>query len=147
MIGAMPAVAVRHERRKQEKRSKRPSQLYLGGYGLKHPSPPSRGPSPSPSPLQSPPTQNDDTSQEFYVCGKVRENPSHDAFRCVDEGSDTLFTKLTQLLTRSVNFTQCVSFRNYCLKISNVVKKGEDTHAHTRFLSSVPSVYDISNYM
>ena len=72
MIGAMPAVAVRHERRKQEKRTKRPSQLYLGGYGLKHPSPPSRGSSPTPSPLQSPPNQNDDPPQEFYVCGKVR---------------------------------------------------------------------------
>ncbi|XP_069690981.1 uncharacterized protein [Periplaneta americana] len=71
MIGAMPAVAVRHERRKQEKRTKRPSQLYLGGYGLKHPSPPSRGSSPTPSPLQSPPTQNEDPPQEFYVCGKV----------------------------------------------------------------------------
>lgn len=71
MIGAMPAVAVRHERRKQEKRNKRPSQLYLAGYGLKHPSPPSRGSSPTPSPLQSPPTQNDDVLQEIYVCGKV----------------------------------------------------------------------------
>ncbi|KAJ9589466.1 hypothetical protein L9F63_017327 [Diploptera punctata] len=71
MIGAMPAVAVRHERRKQEKRTKRPSQLYLGGYGLKHPSPPSRGSSPTPSPLQSPPTQNDDAPREFYIGGKV----------------------------------------------------------------------------
>ncbi|GFG30213.1 hypothetical protein Cfor_10185, partial [Coptotermes formosanus] len=70
MIGAMPAVAVRHERRKQEKRGKRPSQLYLSGYGLKHPSPPSRGSSPTPSPLQSPPNQQDDVPQEFYVCGK-----------------------------------------------------------------------------
>jgi hypothetical protein len=71
MIGAMPAVAVRHERRKQEKRNKRPSQLYLAGYGLRHPSPPSRGSSPTPSPLQSPPNQNDDVLQEFYICGKV----------------------------------------------------------------------------
>ncbi|KAK7863231.1 hypothetical protein R5R35_001444 [Gryllus longicercus] len=33
MIGAMPAVAVRHERRKQEKRGKRPSMLQLHGGG------------------------------------------------------------------------------------------------------------------
>nr|CAD7409758.1 unnamed protein product [Timema cristinae] len=72
MIGAMPAVAVRHERRKQEKRTKRPSQLYLGGYGLKQSSPPSRGSSPTPSPLQSPPSNlPDDNPNEFYVCGKV----------------------------------------------------------------------------
>ncbi|XP_067005616.1 uncharacterized protein [Anabrus simplex] len=71
MIGAMPAVAVRHERRKQEKRTKRPSQLYLGSYGLKHPSPPSRGSSPTPSPLQSPPSHYDDPPSEYYVCGKV----------------------------------------------------------------------------
>ena len=78
MIGAMPAVAVRHERRKQEKRNKRPSQLYLAGYGLKHPSPPSRGSSPTPSPLQSPPNQHDELPQEFYVCGKVYD-PLHSA--------------------------------------------------------------------
>lgn len=74
MIGAMPAVAVRHERRKQEKRGKRPSQLYLAGYGLKHPSPPSRGSSPTPSPLQSPPNQQDDAHHEFYICGKVNHS-------------------------------------------------------------------------
>ncbi|GLV34996.1 hypothetical protein CBL_09476 [Carabus blaptoides fortunei] len=63
----MPAVAVRHERRRQEKRSKRPSQLYLGGPWL---------PPPSPSPTPSPGTNGlnydgDDHFPEYYVCGKV----------------------------------------------------------------------------
>lgn len=63
MIGAMPAVAVRHERRRQEKRMKRPSLLYLQ-------SPPSH--SQSPSPLQSPPSATCSQPQpEVYVCGKV----------------------------------------------------------------------------
>lgn len=67
MIGAMPAVAVRHERRRQEKRSKRPSQLYLGGPWL---------PPPSPSPTPSPGANGlnydaDDRFPEYYVCGKV----------------------------------------------------------------------------
>ncbi|XP_054281574.1 uncharacterized protein LOC128999208 [Macrosteles quadrilineatus] len=63
MIGAMPAVAVRHERRRQEKRTKRPSLLYLQ-------SPPSR--SPTPSPLQSPPSVPcSEPPPEIYVCGKV----------------------------------------------------------------------------
>ncbi|XP_039299838.1 uncharacterized protein LOC111050180 [Nilaparvata lugens] len=68
MIGAMPAVAVRHERRRQEKRTKRPSLLYLQ-------SPPSR--SPTPSPLQSPPALSGHCAggqgppPEVYVCGKV----------------------------------------------------------------------------
>lgn len=63
MIGAMPAVAVRHERRRQEKRTKRPSLLYLQ-------SPPSR--SPTPSPLQSPPSVPcSQPPPEVYVCGKV----------------------------------------------------------------------------
>ncbi|XP_049855301.1 uncharacterized protein LOC126335871 [Schistocerca gregaria] len=81
MIGAMPAVAVRHERRKQEKRAgggggggRRPSQLQLQLAALKgRGSPPSRATSPSPSP-QSPPSvrQLDDPfSREIYVCGKV----------------------------------------------------------------------------
>lgn len=63
----MPAVAVRHERRKgQEKRSKRPSQLYIGGHWL---------PPTSPSPTPSPKGQNldsDDRLPEYYLCGKVR---------------------------------------------------------------------------
>ncbi|XP_066908652.1 uncharacterized protein [Halyomorpha halys] len=61
MIGAMPAVAVRHERRRQEKRTKRPSLLYLQ-------SPHSR--SATPSPLQSPPASHQ-FPPEIYVCGKV----------------------------------------------------------------------------
>ncbi|BET02181.1 Hypothetical protein NTJ_15000 [Nesidiocoris tenuis] len=61
MIGAMPAVAVRHERRRQEKRNKRPSLLYLQ-------SPHSR--SATPSPLQSPPASHQ-FPPEIYVCGKV----------------------------------------------------------------------------
>ncbi|XP_026288768.1 uncharacterized protein LOC113213807 isoform X2 [Frankliniella occidentalis] len=70
MIGAMPAVAVRHERRKQERRHKRPSQLGIQsppadsldnvGLGL--------GVA-SPEPLQSPLQQ--DGRQEYYICGKV----------------------------------------------------------------------------
>ncbi|XP_044759913.1 uncharacterized protein LOC123317439 isoform X2 [Coccinella septempunctata] len=65
MIGAMPAVAVRHERRKgQEKRSKRPSQLYIGGHWL----PPN---SPSPTPSTNGPYDESDRLPEFYICGKV----------------------------------------------------------------------------
>lgn len=62
----MPAVAVRHERRKgQEKRSKRPSQLYIGGHWL---------PPTSPSPTPSPGANEDGTDRlpELYLCGKVR---------------------------------------------------------------------------
>jgi hypothetical protein len=65
MIGAMPAVAVRHERRKgQEKRSKRPSQLYIGGHWL----PPT---SPSPTPSPNGPHDDPDRLPELYICGKV----------------------------------------------------------------------------
>lgn len=88
MIGAMPAVAVRHERRKQEKKKTRPGQLYLANYTSKQAtsssrtsSPcPSRGGSPSPgsqgtSPLaHTPPHPDDPTSpngEEFYVCARV----------------------------------------------------------------------------
>jgi hypothetical protein len=88
MIGAMPAVAVRHERRKQEKKKARPGQLYLANYASKQAtsssrtsSPcPSRGGSPSPgsqgtSPLtHTPPHPEDPTSpngEEFYVCARV----------------------------------------------------------------------------
>lgn len=69
MIGAMPAVAVRHERRKQDRRKKRPSQLGIAsppadsvdsvGLGLG-----------SPEPLQSPP-HHQQGREEYYVCGKV----------------------------------------------------------------------------
>ncbi|KAL1497394.1 hypothetical protein ABEB36_008372 [Hypothenemus hampei] len=65
MIGAMPAVAVRHERRKgQDKRTKRPSQLYIPGNWL----PPN-----SPSPTPSPGTNEDGTERipEVYLFGKV----------------------------------------------------------------------------
>lgn len=71
MIGAMPAVAVRHERRKREPRNKRPSQL-----GIQ--SPPGTGDSldnmgiGSPEPLQSPPQRQLLDREEYYVCGKVR---------------------------------------------------------------------------
>nr|XP_008200535.1 PREDICTED: uncharacterized protein LOC100141755 isoform X2 [Tribolium castaneum]XP_015837851.1 PREDICTED: uncharacterized protein LOC100141755 isoform X2 [Tribolium castaneum] len=66
MIGAMPAVAVRHERRKgQEKRSKRPSQLYIGGHWL-----PPTSPSPTPSP-NGPHDDGTDRLPELYICGKV----------------------------------------------------------------------------
>ncbi|KAL3274604.1 hypothetical protein HHI36_015985 [Cryptolaemus montrouzieri] len=65
MIGAMPAVAVRHERRKgQEKRTKRPSQIYIGGHWL-----PPNSPSPTPSP--NGPYDDNDRLPEFYICGKV----------------------------------------------------------------------------
>ncbi|KYN13519.1 hypothetical protein ALC57_14223 [Trachymyrmex cornetzi] len=63
MIGAMPAVAVRHERRRQEKRLKRPSQLYLGGQWL----PPLQGSPPTPSPHGH---NNLEPLPELYLCGK-----------------------------------------------------------------------------
>lgn len=63
MIGAMPAVAVRHERRRQEKRHKRPSLLYLQS---------NRSRSSSPSPVQSPPTPYSSPQPEIYILGKVR---------------------------------------------------------------------------
>ncbi|ENN70567.1 hypothetical protein D910_01873 [Dendroctonus ponderosae] len=61
----MPAVAVRHERRKgQDKRNKRPSQLYIADHWL----PPN-----SPSPTPSPGTNDDGTERlpEVYLCGNV----------------------------------------------------------------------------
>lgn len=66
MIGAMPAVAVRHERRRQEKRSKRPSQLYLGGPWF-----PPASQSPTPSPGNNALYAEGDGLPEYYVCGKV----------------------------------------------------------------------------
>lgn len=65
MIGAMPAVAVRHERRRQEKRLKRPSQLYLGGQWM----PPLQGSPPTPSPHGQ--NSHLDPLPELYLCGKV----------------------------------------------------------------------------
>lgn len=71
MIGAMPAVAVRHERRKgQEKRSKRPSQLYIGGHWLP-PNSPSPTPSPSGVPYDDGGGGDGDRLPELYICGKV----------------------------------------------------------------------------
>ena len=75
MMGAMPAVAVRLERRKAEQRMKRPSQLYLSGYPhfRQQTTSPSRANSPSPSPLLSPPRlEEDQRLPEVYVCGRVR---------------------------------------------------------------------------
>jgi len=71
MIGAMPAVAVRHERRRQEKRLKRPSQLYLGGQWL----PPLQGSPPTPS---SHGHNNLESLPELYLCGKVTHSPNAD---------------------------------------------------------------------
>ena len=66
MIGAMPAVAVRHERRRQEKRNKRPSLLYLQSTQSR---------STSPSPVQSSPGLYSAPQLEIYILGKV-------SFRC-----------------------------------------------------------------
>lgn len=65
MIGAMPAVAVRHERKRQEKRLKRPSQLYLGGQWM----PPPQGSPPTPSPHGH--NSHLEPLPELYLCGKV----------------------------------------------------------------------------
>ncbi|KAK4873615.1 hypothetical protein RN001_012975 [Aquatica leii] len=63
----MPAVAVRHERKKgQDKRSKRPSHLYIGGHWMRPSSP-----SPTPSPNGQNLDNGDDRLPEYYVCGKV----------------------------------------------------------------------------
>ncbi|XP_045448842.1 uncharacterized protein LOC123657318 [Melitaea cinxia] len=56
MIGAMPAVAVRHERRRAEKRGRRPSQLPLQlGRGVE----------------DATPSPEHRLRNELYVCGKV----------------------------------------------------------------------------
>lgn len=81
MIGAMPAVAVRHERKRQEKRLKRPSQLYLGGQWM----PPPQGSPPTPSPHGH--NNHLEPLPELYLCGKVilslcsRHNNEH---RCAN---------------------------------------------------------------
>ncbi|KAF2901465.1 hypothetical protein ILUMI_04719 [Ignelater luminosus] len=63
----MPAVAVRHERKKgQEKRCKRPSQLYIGGHWVRPSSP-----SPTPSPNGQNLDNTDERLPEYYLCGKV----------------------------------------------------------------------------
>lgn len=61
----MPAVAVRHERKRQEKRLKRPSQLYLGGQWM----PPPQGSPPTPSPHGH--NSHLEPLPELYLCGKV----------------------------------------------------------------------------
>ncbi|TGZ52743.1 Uncharacterized protein DBV15_02517 [Temnothorax longispinosus] len=86
MIGAMPAVAVRHERRRQEKRLKRPSQLYLGGQWL----PPLTGSPPTPSP------HNLDPLPELYLCGKI--SGLHAVVVCLLLGAVVLVVGLVQLV-------------------------------------------------
>lgn len=85
MIGAMPAVYVRHERRKQDKKKKKHPHINLSFYRKKQHNPPSRGGSPchsragsvTPSPTTQSPQQpfpeneDDDIPQEFYVCGRI----------------------------------------------------------------------------
>ena len=65
MIGAMPAVAVRHERRRLENRTKRPSQLYLGGQWTQ----PSQGSPMTPSSCVQ--NKHIESLPEVYLCGKV----------------------------------------------------------------------------
>ncbi|EFN62101.1 hypothetical protein EAG_04235 [Camponotus floridanus] len=88
MIGAMPAVAVRHERRRQEKRLKRPSQLYLGGQWL----PPLQGSPPTPSPHGH---NNLEPLPELYLCGKI--SGLHAVVVCLLLGAVVLVVGLVQL--------------------------------------------------
>lgn len=71
----MPAVAVRHERRRAEKRTKRPNQLYLGGAWLPGAPHHNTAGTPSPSPSgqygPSPAGCDGDGLPEYYLCGKV----------------------------------------------------------------------------
>ncbi|XP_012251040.1 uncharacterized protein LOC105683184 isoform X2 [Athalia rosae] len=89
MIGAMPAVAVRHERRRQEKRLKRPSQLYLGGQWM----PPPPGSPPTPSPHG--PNSHLDPLPELYLCGKI--SALHAVVVCLLLGAVILVVGLVQL--------------------------------------------------
>ncbi|XP_018314692.1 uncharacterized protein [Mycetomoellerius zeteki] len=89
MIGAMPAVAVRHERRRQEKRLKRPSQLYLGGQWL----PPLQGSPPTPSPHGH---NNLEPLPELYLCGKI--SGLHAVVVCLLLGAVVLVVGLVQLV-------------------------------------------------
>ncbi|KAK0167950.1 hypothetical protein PV327_001799 [Microctonus hyperodae] len=89
MIGAMPAVAVRHERRRQEKRLKRPSQLYLSGQWL----PPLQGSPPTPSPHGQ--NGNLESLPELYVCGKI--SALHIVVICLLLGAIVLVVGLVQL--------------------------------------------------
>ncbi|XP_043286000.1 uncharacterized protein [Venturia canescens] len=89
MIGAMPAVAVRHERRRQEKRLKRPSQLYLGGQWM----PPPQGSPPTPSPHGH--NSHLDPMPELYLCGKI--SGLHAVVVCLLLGAVVLVVGLVQL--------------------------------------------------
>ncbi|XP_011310757.1 uncharacterized protein [Fopius arisanus] len=89
MIGAMPAVAVRHERRRQEKRLKRPSQLYLGGQWM----PPPSGSPPTPSPHGH--NSHLDPLPELYLCGKI--SGLHAVVVCLLMGAVILVVGLVQL--------------------------------------------------
>ncbi|XKL69378.1 hypothetical protein PGB90_007147 [Kerria lacca] len=86
MIGAMPAVAVRHERRRQEKRAKRPSLLYLQSTQSR---------STSPSPVQSSPVLYSTPQLEIYILGKI--SLLHIAVVTMLVGAVTLFVGLVQL--------------------------------------------------
>lgn len=85
----MPAVAVRHERKRQEKRLKRPSQLYLGGQWL----PPPQGSPPTPSPHGH--NSNLEPLPELYLCGKI--SGLHAVVVCLLLGAVVLVVGLVQL--------------------------------------------------
>ncbi|CAK9834319.1 hypothetical protein ANTRET_LOCUS10867 [Anthophora retusa] len=89
MIGAMPAVAVRHERKRQEKRLKRPSQLYLGGQWM----PPPQGSPPTPSPHGH--NSHLEPLPELYLCGKI--SGLHAVVVCLLLGAVVLVVGLVQL--------------------------------------------------
>ncbi|XP_076299291.1 uncharacterized protein LOC143218152 isoform X2 [Lasioglossum baleicum] len=90
MIGAMPAVAVRHERKRQEKRLKRPSQLYLGAQWM----PPPQGSPPTPSPHGH--NSHLDPLPELYLCGKI--SGLHLVVVCLLLGAVVLVVGLVQLV-------------------------------------------------
>lgn len=89
MIGAMPAVAVRHERRRQEKRLKRPSQLYLSGQWM----PPPQGSPPTPSPHGH--NSHLEPLPELYLCRKI--SGLHAVVVCLLLGAVVLVVGLVQL--------------------------------------------------
>ncbi|XP_076636978.1 uncharacterized protein LOC143349526 isoform X2 [Colletes latitarsis] len=93
MIGAMPAVAVRHERKRQEKRLERPSKLYLtlhlGGQWM----PPPQGSPPTPSPHGH--NNHLEPLPELYLCGKI--SGLHAVVVCLLLGAVVLVVGLVQL--------------------------------------------------
>ncbi|CAL7935295.1 uncharacterized protein LOC143428340 isoform X2 [Xylocopa sonorina] len=89
MIGAMPAVAVRHERKRQEKRLKRPSQLYIGSQWM----PPPQGSPPTPSPHGH--NSHLEPLPELYLCGKI--SGLHAVVVCLLLGAVVLVVGLVQL--------------------------------------------------